>query len=177
MFFKGEVHLLEHLRSSWHVASSPGPPIFFSFCDGSRRAFFWFRVYANWRTTKWGRPGNEATWHGCRNSYWTMGSNLMLHNCSAWINTTWKVLKLFHSIGQGPLSPSVYLGRHWCLLHDKCSLTSPSPFAYCTCIKWQNWTVGRPENKVSSSSLPSYKTTLFPKLIFVVHSMKTRLLI
>ena len=175
MFFKGEVHLLEHLRSSWHVALSPGPPIFFSFCDGSRRAFFWFRVYANWRTKNGGGLGMRLQgW--VQNSYWTMGNNLMLHNCSAWINTAQKAPKLSHSIGQGPLSPSVYLGRHWCLLHDKCSLTSPSPFAYCICIKWQNWTVGRPETR-SHLLLCLVTRPPFPKLIFVAHSMKTRLLI
>ena len=158
MFFKGEVHLLEHLRSSWHVALSPGPPIFFSFCDGSRRAFFWFRVYANWRTTKWGRPGNEATRMGA-NSYWTMGSNLMLHNCSAWINTAQssQIISLYWSRAPLPfcLPGQTLVPFTWQMFPDL-----PLPFCILHMYKMTKLDGGKAWNKVSSSSLPSYKTTV-----------------
>jgi len=43
-----------------------------------------------------------------------------------------------------PSPSSIYLGRHWCPLHDKCSQAIPPHSA--NWKWWKNWTVGRPGN-------------------------------
>ena len=71
----------------------------------------------------------------------------VLQNSSTW-DRNYIIRPLAHSFDGGPLPPSVYLGKHWCISRDKISQAFLLHLCILQAIK--NLTVGRPGNEANN---------------------------